>query len=125
MSKSRAFFTLIAALCASAAYAQSFPSKPIRLIVPLEPGGAVDIAARMIAPRMGENLGQPIIIENRGGAAGQIGTQLVARSAPDGYTFLVTIGSAHVLAMHAYKSLPYHPVRDFTPITALADTILG
>ena len=110
---------------ATCLHAQPFPSKPVRIVVPLEPGGAIDIGARMITPRLQEFLGQPVIVENRGGAAGQIGTQLVAKSPPDGYTFLVTIGSAHVLSMHAYKALPYHPVRDFTPITALADTLLG
>ena len=108
-----------------AAVAQSFPSKPVRVIVPLEPGGAVDIAARRLAPKMQEALGQPIVIENRGGAAGQIGTQLVARAAADGYTILFTIGGAHVLSMFAYKGLPYHPVKDFTPITSVADSTLA
>jgi tripartite-type tricarboxylate transporter receptor subunit TctC len=115
---------ILAGIAFSAA-AQPFPSKPVRIVVPLEPGGAVDIAARMIVPRMQEILGQPVVIENRGGAAGQIGTQVVARSAPDGYTILLTIGSAHVLSMFAYKNLPYHPVRDFTPITSAADTVLA
>jgi tripartite-type tricarboxylate transporter receptor subunit TctC len=112
------------AMCASA-WGQSYPVKPIRMVVPLEPGGAVDIAGRAIAPRMTEVLGQPIIIENRGGAAGQIGTQQVARAAPDGYTILITIGGAHVLSLFTYKTLPYHPINDFSPITAIADTILG
>ena len=105
--------------------AQSYPVKPIRMIVPVEPGGSVDIAARSIAPRMTESLGQPVIVENRSGAAGQIGTAHVARSAPDGYTVLVAIGAAHALSLYAYKTLPYHPVNDFTPITVIADTILG
>ncbi|OGA96106.1 MAG: hypothetical protein A3G27_09790, partial [Betaproteobacteria bacterium RIFCSPLOWO2_12_FULL_66_14] len=107
------------------AIAQAFPSKPVRIVVPLEPGGAVDIAARRLAPKLQEALGQPIIVENRGGAAGQIGTQVVAKAAPDGYTILFTIGGAHVLSMLAYKNLPYHPVRDFTPITSVADTLLA
>ncbi|MCC6473898.1 MAG: tripartite tricarboxylate transporter substrate binding protein [Burkholderiales bacterium] len=107
------------------AAAQAFPTKPVRVVVPLEPGGAVDIAARNLQPRMQEFLGQPILIENRGGAAGQIGTQAVARAAPDGYTILFTIGGAHVLSMFAYKNLPYHPVKDFTPITSIADTVLA
>jgi tripartite-type tricarboxylate transporter receptor subunit TctC len=116
-------FALVA-LCLCA-HAQTFPSKPIRIVVPLEPGGSVDIAARNVVPGMQESLGQPIVIENRGGAAGQIGTAAVAKAAPDGYTILFTIGSAHVLSLFAYKNLPYNPIRDFTPITAVVDTILG
>lgn len=117
---------VLAALAAPLiATAQGFPSKPVRIIVPLEPGGAVDIAARNLSPRMQEFLGQPVIIENRSGAARQIGTLSVARAAPDGYTILFTIGSAHVLSLFSYKNLPYHPIRDFTPITSVADTIVA
>lgn len=116
----------LAALAAPlVAAAQNFPAKPVRIIVPLEPGGAIDIAARNLSPRMQEFLGQPVIIENRSGAARQIGTQAVARAAPDGYTILFTIGSAHVLSMFSYKNLPYHPINDFTPITSVADTIVA
>jgi tripartite-type tricarboxylate transporter receptor subunit TctC len=116
---------LAVALLPAAVQAQAFPVKAVRLVVPLEPGGAVDIAARMISGKTGENLGQPIIVENRGGAAGQIGTAAVAKSPPDGYTILLTIGGAHVISQYTYKSLPYDPIKDFTPITAVADTILG
>jgi len=91
------------------AFSQTFPVKPIRIVVPYEPGGAPDITARALAPRMSEQLGQPVIIENRSGAGGQIGAQLVARSAPDGYTILFTNGATHTFSMFAYKSLPYTP----------------
>jgi tripartite-type tricarboxylate transporter receptor subunit TctC len=117
--------TAFIAMAAGTSAAQTYPVKPIRMIVPVEPGGSVDIAGRSIAPRMTEFLGQPVIVENRSGAAGQIGALQVARSAPDGYTILIAIGAAHALSLYAYKSLPYHPVNDFTPITTIADTILG
>jgi tripartite-type tricarboxylate transporter receptor subunit TctC len=124
----RGYITRVALAALAApliAAAQSFPSKPVRIIVPLEPGGAIDIAARNLSPRIQEFLGQPVIIENRSGAARQIGTLAVARAAPDGYTILFTIGSAHVLSLFAYKNLPYHPISDFTPITSVADTIVA
>jgi tripartite-type tricarboxylate transporter receptor subunit TctC len=112
--------TLVAACLAAplASFAQGFPTKPVHLVVPYEPGGTVDITARSVAPRMSEALGQPVIIENRGGATGQIGAQEVARSAPDGYTIMFTVGGSHLLSQFTSKNLPYHPVRDFTPISA-------
>ncbi len=105
-------------------FAQAYPSRPIRVVVPYEPGGAIDITARAAAPGMSEDLGQPVVVENRGGADGHIGAQQVARAAPDGYTIMFTIGGGHILSMFSYKDLPYHPVRDFTPITAAADSVL-
>jgi tripartite-type tricarboxylate transporter receptor subunit TctC len=108
-----------------AALAQPFPSKPIRIIVPIEPGGSVDMATRTVAPRMSEDLGQPVIVENRSGAGGQIGAQFVARSAPDGHTIMFNIGAAHILTLYAYKNPPFHAVKDFTPITILVDTVLA
>ena len=117
--------TVLAGLVASSAgYTQAYPVKPIRVVVPYEPGGAIDITARAAAPGMSAELGQPVIVENRGGADGHIGAQQVARAAPDGYTIMFTIGGGHILSMFAYKDLPYHPVRDFTPITAAADSVL-
>jgi tripartite-type tricarboxylate transporter receptor subunit TctC len=103
---------------------QAFPVKPIRIIVPYDPGGAVDIMARAVVPKMTEDLGQPVIVENRAGAAGQIGSQQVARSAPDGYTILFTIGGTHILSLFNTKNLPYHPLKDFTPITAAAVSVI-
>ena len=108
-----------------AAVAQSFPSKPVRIVVPYEPGGAVDILARAVSPKMSEDFGQPVVIENRGGAGGRIGADIVARSSPDGYTFMLTVGATHILNMFTQKNLPYHPIKDFTPITSAADTVLS
>jgi tripartite-type tricarboxylate transporter receptor subunit TctC len=103
------------ALCASAAFAQ-YPAKPVRLIVPFPPGGAVDYYARTVQGRLAETLGQPIVIENRAGASGMVGAELVAKSPPDGYTVL--IGNIASLAMNVgiYAKMPYDPVKDLTPI---------
>jgi tripartite-type tricarboxylate transporter receptor subunit TctC len=109
---------LTLALCgASAALAQSaYPAKPVRLIVPFPPGGAVDYYARTVQNRLAETLGQTIVIENRAGAGGMIGAELVAKSPPDGYTLL--IGNIAALAMNVglYAKMPYDPVKDLTPV---------
>ena len=98
------------------ALAQAYPNKPVRLIVPFPPGGAVDIYARTIQAALTEHLGQPVIIENRSGASGMIGAEAVAKSAPDGYTLLV--GNVATLAMNSavYPKMTYDPVKDFVPI---------
>jgi tripartite-type tricarboxylate transporter receptor subunit TctC len=98
------------------AFAQGFPSRPVRLVVPFPPGGAVDFYARAVQPRLQEALGQPIIIENRTGAGGMVGAELVAKSAPDGYTLLV--GNIAALAMNVglYSKMTYDPRKDLTPI---------
>ncbi len=106
-----------AALC-SAALAQSFPTKSIRLVVPLAPGGGGDLVARMIAQKISEPLGQPVIVDNRPGGSTIIGTELVARSAPDGYT-LVMATSSHGINPSLYK-LPFDPVKDFTGVAFIA-----
>jgi tripartite-type tricarboxylate transporter receptor subunit TctC len=106
------------ALCAAApALSQQYPARPIRFIVPFSPGGTVDITARMVQPKLSESLGQPIVIENRGGAGGAVGTEAVARSAPDGYTFLFTL-SSHTINPVLYK-LNYDVERDFAPVSLL------
>jgi tripartite-type tricarboxylate transporter receptor subunit TctC len=107
---------LVAALTAPVA-AQQFPSKPITLVVPYAPGGNVDISARVLQTGIGESLGQPIIIENRPGAGGTIGANMVAKAAPDGYTILVygALASANAL----YSKLPYDTLADFIPVAAL------
>jgi len=101
---------------ATTALAQSYPTKPIKLIVPFPPGGAVDVYARIVQPALAENLGQTIVIENKTGASGMIGAESVAKSAPDGYTVLV--GNVATLAMNVgiYKKMPYDPVKDFAPV---------
>ena len=113
---------LIACTVASGTvHAQSdYPRKPIRLIVPFAPGGPVDIIARSIAPKMGESLGQQILVDNRGGAGSAIGTELAARSPPDGYTLLMVSGS-YVMNPAMVKKLPYDSVRDFASISIMAE----
>src|SRR5512139_764670 len=106
------------ALCAAApALSQQYPTKPIRFIVPYPPGGTVDIVARIVQPKLSESLGQPIVIENRGGAGGVVGTEAVAKSAPDGYTFLLTL-SSHTINPFLYK-LNYDVEHDFAPVSLL------
>ena len=101
--------------------AQSWPARPIRLVVPFPPGGAVDAYARIVQTRVAEQLGQNIVIENRGGAGGMIGTDLVAKAAPDGYTLLVGNIAAMAMNVGVYSSMPYDPVRDLTPIMHTVD----
>jgi len=103
------------ALVAGLAQAQSFPSKPMRLVVPYPPGGVTDILGRALAQLMGDQLGQTVIVDNRPGAGGAIGTDAIAKSAPDGYTFGLGASSTHVLNPMLYK-LNYDPVKDFSPI---------
>jgi len=94
-----------------------YPQRPVRMIVPFPPGGANDIAARLVGQRLGEHWGRPVVIDNRGGAGGNIGTEIGARALPDGYT--LTIGSTSTLASNVglYPKLPFHPLRDFAPIS--------
>ena len=102
---------------AAPALSQQYPARPIRFIVPFPPGGTLDITARIMQPKLSESLGQPIVIENRGGAGGVVGTEAAVRSAPDGYTFLFTF-SAHTMNPALYK-LPYDVERDFAPVSLL------
>ena len=99
--------------------AQPYPSRPVRLVVPLSPGGFADTPTRMLAPRLSEQLGRQFFVENKPGAGGTIGADFVAKSAPDGYTLLVT-GTPHVISAHLYKKLPYDALRDFTHIALIA-----
>jgi tripartite-type tricarboxylate transporter receptor subunit TctC len=100
------------------AIAQPYPSKPIRLVVPYPPGGSTDLLARSVAQKVGDSLQQQVIVENRGGGGGTLGSGVVARSAPDGYTLLLGTNATHTLAMFFIKGLQYDPVKDFTPLTA-------
>jgi len=99
-----------------------YPSKPIRLMVPFPPGGSTDIVARIVAQKLGTQLGQSLVIENRGGAGGTIGTAQVAKAAPDGYSLVVGTTSTHVVAPSVYQKLEYDPVKDFAPISLIAVT---
>ena len=107
---------------AGAALAQPYPSKPVRIIVPYPPGGTTDILARLVATRLGDQLGQSFVVENRPGASGAIGSAAVAKSAPDGHTLVMGTASSHGINSALYKSLPYDAVRDFAPVTVVAST---
>jgi len=109
---------LALALTAGAAFAQSYPVRPIRILIGFPPGGGIDIVARMLATQLGEKLGQPVVIENKGGAGGVLGTELAAKAAPDGYTLLL-ISVAYAFAPALRKTLPYDPASAFTPITII------
>jgi len=113
--------TLIAAVQAALpAQAQPYPSKPIRLIVPYAAGGTSDILARQIAPKLNEAWGQPVIVENKPGANGNVGADLVAKSAPDGYTLLVTDLGGLVISASVYPKLPFDPSKDFSPVVMVS-----
>ena len=112
----------VAALVTLPAAGQDYPSKPIRVIVPFAPGGNVDITARAIAPALGEALGQTVVVENRTGAGGTLGADIVAKAAPDGYSLLMGSNSTVSVAPALYPKNPYHPVRDFAPIGLAAAT---
>ena len=116
-----------AALCVTAgmplvALAQTYPTKPIRLIVAFPAGGSTDIIARLVGQRLGEKLGQQVIVDNRGGAGGTIGTEIAAQATPDGHTLTMGTTSTHVIAPAAYAKVNYDPVKDFEPITLVAST---
>jgi tripartite-type tricarboxylate transporter receptor subunit TctC len=106
---------------APALHAQQYPSKPIRIIIPFPAADSLDIMSRLIAPKLTERLGQNIVVDNRAGAAGQLGLDLAAHSAPDGYTLVGGQGGNLAVQPHTYKKLPYDPLKDFVPI-ALSTT---
>jgi tripartite-type tricarboxylate transporter receptor subunit TctC len=115
---------LAALLCASAslaAFAQGYPSKTVTIVVPAAPGGPSDILGRLLAERLREKFGQSFIIENRGGAGGNLGTALVARAAPDGYTLLLTVDAPIVVNPAIYDKLPYDPAKDLQGVAMIGD----
>lgn len=112
--------TAIALAFAGSVQAQAWPSKPIRYIVIFAPGGTTDILARLIAPKLSEALGQPVVVENRPGAGGNNGAEMIARAAPDGYTIGSGTVSSHAINATLYSKLPYDPAKDFSPIAMLA-----
>ena len=112
---------LLLALSTAVVADSSYPTRPIRFIVPFAPGGTTDIVARFVAQKLSEELGQQLVIDNRGGAGGVIGTDLLAKAAPDGYTIMLNhVGVAYNVTM--YKSLPYDPVRDLLPLSLVGVT---
>ncbi|MFN9490278.1 MAG: Bug family tripartite tricarboxylate transporter substrate binding protein [Betaproteobacteria bacterium] len=109
-----------AALAATTAAAQSFPAKPVRIVVPFAPGGANDVIARVVAQRLAEPLGQQVLVDNRGGAGGAIGADLVAKATPDGYTLLLANPGPNAINPVLQPKTPYDPIRDFSMITLMA-----
>jgi tripartite-type tricarboxylate transporter receptor subunit TctC len=114
----RGFLGLVLAFLAAAAAAQPYPSRPVRLIIPFPPGGSNDIVGRMIAAQLGERLGQPVIVDNRTGAGGTIGTDAAAKSPADGYMLLL-VSTAYAFNTSIYKKLPYDPVASFVAVAIL------
>ena len=119
----------LAALCAAllctpaTLLAQAdYPNKPVRLIVPFPAGGSTDIVGRVVAQKLSERLGQSVVVDNRGGAGGTIGTDAAAKAAPDGYTLTIGTTSTHAVAAGAYSKLSYHPSKDFAPVSLVAIT---
>jgi tripartite-type tricarboxylate transporter receptor subunit TctC len=113
-------FAIIAFGGSTAIGAEKYPTRPIKLIIPQGAGGANDAIARIYAQDLQASIGQPVIVENRAGAGGVIGTTAVAKATPDGYTLLLTVTSAHTIAPFLYKNLDFDPIKDFEPITTLA-----
>lgn len=103
---------------------QAYPVKPVRMIVPFPAGGATDIVGRLVAQKLSEAWGHQVIVDNRGGAGGTIGSELAAKSPPDGYTILVGTSSTHAVAPSLYSKLGYDPVRDFAPVTLIANATI-
>ncbi|MBX6373842.1 MAG: tripartite tricarboxylate transporter substrate binding protein [Acetobacteraceae bacterium] len=111
----------LALLVSQTAKGAEFPTRPVRIVVPFPPGGPTDTLVRLAAPRLEQTWGQPVVVENRGGAGGNIGTAAVARAAADGYTVLL-VASSHAINPGIFRALPYDPVRDFAPVALLASS---
>ena len=111
---------VVSTLCASGVSAQTYPNRPIKLIVADSAGGAPDQLGRLVTEKLSNNLGQPVVVDNRPGAGGVLGAELVAKSMPDGYTLLLTTTAIYAILPNLRKNLPYDPVRDFVPITRIA-----
>lgn len=120
LKRCAAAFAVLALLTATSATAQSWPAGPVRIIVPFPPGGGLDYFARTIAPRLQENLGQQIVVENRSGAGGMIGAEAVAKAAPDGYTMLLASSAEITINQHLYPKIAYNSTRDFAPVSYVA-----
>jgi tripartite-type tricarboxylate transporter receptor subunit TctC len=118
-----ALVLVAACLAPAAGSAQSYPNRPVRIVVPFPAGGPADGLGRVLADQLNKTWGQPVIIENRGGAGGNLGAEMVARSAPDGYTLLLN-ASSHVINASLYDKLPYDPIKDFTPVSEVASYML-
>ena len=111
---------IVGTLLSAPSMAQAYPTKPIKLVIPFPAGGATDIVGRVVAQQLGLELGQTVVVDNRAGAAGVIGSESVARAAPDGYTILLSTSSTHTIGPILNPKIPYSPTKDFTPILYLA-----
>ena len=111
----------LSTLAMGTAFAQAYPSKPVKLIVPFAPGGFTDVVARILGQKLAVSMGQQFVIENKAGAGSTIGTDFVAKAAPDGYT-LVMVSTTHVISPWIYKSMPYDPIKSFTVVSKLVDS---
>jgi tripartite-type tricarboxylate transporter receptor subunit TctC len=125
LQKSALAVFALALLISSGAFAQAYPSKPIKFVIPFPPGNTTDIMTRLIAPKLTERMGQPVIVENRAGASGMLGLEFVARAAPDGYTIGVGQGGNLVVLPHTSKNIPYDSLKDFVPIAVSTTNYLG
>ena len=122
----RRLLAVLLCVAATHAFAQGYPTKPVRMIVPYPPGGGNDTLGRLFAAKLGDRIGQPVVVENRPGAGTLIGTEAAAKSPPDGYTILLSSIATHALSPNLYAKVPYDPIKDFAPITLLgvAPTVL-
>lgn len=116
----RAFAALLCSLATTAAWAGGYPEKPIRMVVPFPPGGTTDLLGRVLATRLSETLGQQVVVDNRPGAGGTIGSDIVAKAQPDGYTLLFGTVGTQSINVSLYKRLPFDAARDFTPVALFA-----
>ena len=112
--------TVAAATIVAAHAATPYPSRPIRIIVAYTPAGTTDILARLVGQKLSERWSQPVIVENRAGAAGNIGTEVAAKATPDGYTLIMGTAGTHGINVSLYRKLNWHPVKDFAPVSLIA-----
>lgn len=124
MKKLSHIVAILLGFIALQASAQPYPNKPIKIVIPYGPGGAPDILGRLIGVKLQTSLGQPVVVENHPGAGGTIGTDFVAKSAPDGYTILVATTANLSISPHLYPKIPYNALKDFTPVTLVANSPL-
>ena len=118
----RRYFAVVLFCASCAALGQHYPARPVRVLIPFPAGSAADIIVRAMEPQMREKLGQSLVIDNRGGAGGNIAADLTAKSAPDGYTIMMATIGTHAINHSLYSRLPFHPIRDFTPIALVGES---
>ncbi|MBC7804453.1 MAG: tripartite tricarboxylate transporter substrate binding protein [Candidatus Parcubacteria bacterium] len=118
------FLPALMLVVAAQAFAQDFPSKPIRIVVPFPPGGSTDVIARRIGEKFQVSMGQPVVVENKPGAGGAVGSEFVARSAPDGYTLMIGVTGSHAVSVSLNPKLPYHPLKDFEAVSLVVSAPL-